>query len=164
MTVKLLGSGDETPDTYYALNAFFCFKWTAEESGNVTEFKVKAFDTGNVKVAIYEDNAGEPGDLLNSVDTDQAMAVGWNTITFPSTAVVKDTPYWLAIISDANCPGRRNLTGVVRYRTVAYAGFTFPDPAGIGFSSTTTSYGVMAGWGEAIAPPVVGRSFGFIIG
>jgi len=120
----------------------------------MTEFKVKAGASGYVKCALYEDDSGEPGDLITAMNTGQAVASGWNTLSFTSTPVTSGTYYWLAIIIDtAGAALYVNSSGTMRYKAFTYSGFTFPDPAGSGFSSLGF-YSVEAGWGdtESVTP------------
>lgn len=148
-TGKLVGANDWTIDAYHAANFFMLSKYQAVGTGKVTELRIKAGASGNVKVAIYADDAGAPGALLNAVDTSTAVSSGWNTITFPDTEVTKDTWYWVAFNTNtANCIGSSNSQGplILRYKSATYAGFTFPDPAGTSFSGGAYSI-VEAGWG-----------------
>jgi len=149
MTVKLLGADDATgsPNSvgYFTLN-----KYPAVATGNMVEFRVKSSAAGNIKVALYADSGGEPGALITAMNTGQAVVVGWNTLTFTSTAITNGTAYWLAYMIDTvgaidfNHPGGSEQR---RYKAATYAGWTFPDPAGSGFSSTTGYIDLEAGWG-----------------
>ena len=146
--VKLIGvdAGNPTTGTYPA-NYFFLYRFQATTAGNVTTFKFKASASGHVKVAIYSDSAGEPGTLLNAVNTSTAVVAGWNDITIPSTAVVSGTYYWLSYSSDAAIGYYQSATGTMRYKTYTYSSFTFPASAGTGFTSRTDRVGLLAGWG-----------------
>ncbi|MGB8707167.1 MAG: hypothetical protein WCD72_04355, partial [Dehalococcoidia bacterium] len=95
---KLIGSGSVSADTTEAPDYFCLSKFTAEATGAVTEIKIYCGGASNVKIGMYENNGGEPGALLNAVNTSQACVAGWNTIAFPSTAVTSGTDYWLAFI------------------------------------------------------------------
>ena len=127
--LKLLGSDDQTADGHLAANRFFCCQFTAEASGTMARFKLKCDGAGNVKVAIYANNNGEPGALLNAVNTAQAVSAGWNTITFPDTAITQGTVYWLAIISDVAIVGYYTADRETRNKAATFSTFTFPDPA-----------------------------------
>lgn len=161
MTVRLIGTDTEgavaTGENYFRLTRF-----QALQTGNITEFKTYGIANGNVKCAIYEDSAGEPGDLITAMNTGQAVTADrWNTLSFTSTPVVKDTYYWLAECFDVRSAITCQIaSGTFRYKAVTYATFTFPDPAGTGFSTSVQEDNV-AGWGTILA---VGRSYGLIIG
>jgi len=98
-TERIIGSANVSVEDVADIDYFYLSKFTAEKSGDVTRIKVYCQGTLNVKVAMYEDNAGEPGDLMNAVDTAQAIVDGWNEIVFPATAIVQGTDYWLAFNS-----------------------------------------------------------------
>ena len=80
------------------------------------------------------------------------IVAGWNDITIPSTAVTSGTYYWLAYDSDAAIGYYQTATGTLRYKSKTYSTFTFPSPAGTGFSSATNKVGLLAGWGFASSP------------
>jgi hypothetical protein len=160
---KLIGADDSTPSTgAYPGNYFFLYRFQAVDTGNVVIFKLKASGSGNVKTAIYADNAGEPGVLLSAVNTSTPVVAGWNSITIGSTPVVTGTYYWLAYSSDSAIGYYYSAAGTFRYKTTTYSTFSFPNPAGTGFSSNiTTSVGLLAGWGYAVTlPPTVTNSTG----
>jgi len=148
MTEKLVGFDDigvgGNVQDYFVLN-----KYTAVASGNMTEFKVYSLANGNAKVALYADNSGEPGTLITAMNTGQAVTADqWNALTFTSTAITDETDYWLAFnIDTTGAVSYSGDTGSVRrYKSVAYSGFSFPNPAGTGFSGDTYDTCV-AGWG-----------------
>jgi len=151
-TSKLVGHDDATG----ASSASGYFRWgkfTAIATGSMTEFRLKAGVNANVRVALYSDNAGQPGTLLNSVAS-TGVVIGWNTITFPSTDIVSGTTYWLAHITET--------TGGVQYVTEtgtgnsAYKVGTFYDawPTSGWIVADNFSH-LVAGWGtpyEVILP------------
>ena len=163
MSVKLVGQDDATALAGESASIFILEKYTAVASGNMTEYRVKSSASGHVKCAIYADSAGEPGALITAMNTGQAVAAGqWNTLTFTSTPITKGTVYWLAFNMDTLGAIGNLLTGadIGRFKSATYSTFTFPNPAGSGF--TNYAYGeLIAGWGT---PTAVGRSFGFLIG
>lgn len=162
MTVKLVGADDIVPDMGMSKNYLQGTKFIADASGNMTEFKVRSNFSCNMKVALYEDNAGEPGALITAMNTGQAVTDGLNTLTFTSTPITVGVTYWLMVNIDANIGAVKTSTGQQRrYKAAAYSGFSFPNPAGSGFSSQTTYYDIVAGWGTVIA---AGFSKGCIIG
>ena len=152
---KLIGADDSYDSSNvspYGADHVVLGKFTASPTGYITEIKLMCFDSGNVKVAIYSDCNGEPGTLLNKVDTSTAVVSGWNTITFPATSVTADTAYWLAFNSDATIVGYSGLTGTCRYKAASYSTFTFPSSAGIGLTSFQFLL-LQAGYGTASLPP-----------
>lgn len=162
MTTKLVGADDTTGTDGTAANYFLLAKFTAEASGDMTEFRIKSGASGNVKCALYADSGGEPAALITAMNTGQAVTGGqWNTLTFTSTPITNGTTYWLALnMATASCvqyvvsggSGRR-------VRAETYSGFSFPDPAGVGFSSYAGYY-LVAGWGTLAVVSLAGLSAG----
>jgi len=145
---KLIGVDDSNPSSgTYPGNDFFLYRFLAVDSGNITSFKIKTSGSGNVKVAVYADNAGAPGTLLNAVNTSTPVVAGWNDIIIPPTGVVSGTSYWLAYASDAAIGYYQSAAGTLKYKSVTYSSFTFPGNAGTDFTTLTTSVGLLAGWG-----------------
>jgi hypothetical protein len=162
---KLIGANESTtPDTPNGGNHFILSRFTATASGDMTELKVRCSAPGNVKVAVYDDNSGEPGALLKSVDTSTPVSSGWNTIPFssPYPSITSGNNYWLAFCSDGNIVGAKASTGYRRFKPAAFSSFTFPSNAGTGFITDTTYYDVTAGWGTIIppTPPTITNSTG----
>lgn len=143
---KIIGVDDLPVDLAAAHNTFVLSKFTAEVTGIVNDFEVKCFGAGNIKAAIYADNGGEPGALMNAVDDPQPVSDGWNDITFPATDLVAGTDYWLAANSDADIICINTQTSVNRYKTADYSTFTFPLDAGTGFTNQTTDQYLFAGY------------------
>jgi hypothetical protein len=98
-TERIIGSANVSVEDVADIDYFYLSKFTAEKSGDITRIKVYCQGSLNIKVAMYEDNAGEPGDLMTAVDTSIAISDGWNEIVFPATAIVQGTAYWLAFNS-----------------------------------------------------------------
>jgi len=121
-------------------------------TGLMTEFRLKAGGSANMKVAIYADSGGEPGTLINQAQS--AVSAGWNTIAFPNTLLTAGASYWLAMMTDADGGGQQvSSSGKVRrYKSWAY-GDGFPDPAGSGYSSSAVGYYLVAGWGVLLLSP-----------
>jgi len=150
---KLIGA-DDAPGGNQGSNNFILRRYQAVATGNMAEFRVKCGVNGNVKVAIYADNSGEPGALITAMNTGQAVTAGaWRTLTFTSTNIVSGTYYWLAFNMDT--------TGAIQYisgtsgtalcKAATYSTFTFPDPAGSGFVYGASSNEI-AGWGVIVVP------------
>jgi len=148
---KIIGQDDHPIDASLAANYHWTDKFTADATGVIDLFRIKCSGSGNVKVAVYADNAGSPGALLNAVNSGQAVAAGWNDIPFPATPITQGTAYWLSFISDAAIAGYWEDSGNTRkYKSVSYAGFTFPDPAG-SFDGTQYDLPTLtAGWQLAL--------------
>ena len=59
--------------------------------------------TGNFKLAIYSDNAGNPGTLLGQTNEIANPTAGWFTFTLASAvAITSGTSYWLAVWTNAD--------------------------------------------------------------
>ena len=145
---KLIGADDATGSNGGA-GYFKLTKFIAQASGYVTHFKIKSGASGNVKVAIYEDNGGSPGDLKTAMNTGQPVTAGqWNTLSFTSTDLTEGTSYWLAYIADTTGAGQFHTGGgSMKYKGgMTYGTFSFPNPAGTGFGAYT-GYELVAGWG-----------------
>ena len=80
-------------------------QFTAAYSGTVTSVGVVVNVTpgGNMKCAIYADNAGSPGVVLASATTSVTTVSGTNVFTFsPGATIVKGVVYWIAACCDTN--------------------------------------------------------------
>ena len=152
-TTKLIGADDATgtPD---GADYILLTKFQAVATGQVTEFREKAGVAGQAKVAIYADNAGEPGARLSYNNTAQNVGAGWNTLSIPALDVISGTYYWLGInVSVYNAI--RFISGAsanFRYKAGTFAGFTWPDPAGTGYASAA-EIELVAGWGVQVVAP-----------
>ena len=147
MAVKLIGADvGISDDGNWSINFIVMDKWTAGETGNVTEIRIKAGGNNNVKFGIYANVAGEPGALLNSNQTGTAIVSGWNTVSIASTPVTQGVDYWLALNSNV-ANARRDTTGSnnVRFKSWAY-GAAWPSPAGSGWTTSNDDTAI-AGWG-----------------
>jgi hypothetical protein len=146
-TEKLIGADDATAGARASSELVWYSKSTAVATGTMTEFKIKvpAGYSGHVKVAIYADSGGEPAGRISYDNTSYAVVAGWNTISFPSTNILNGTVYWLAVAAEAYVVGYSG-SGVERFKTITYSTYTFPDPAGTGYTSDTLG-DLFAGWG-----------------
>ena len=147
-TVKFIGADDAT-GTNDAANYFNLTRFQASATGRVTEFRAKTGVAGYLKVAIYADSGGEPGARLSYNDTGQAVAVGWNTLTIPALDITSGTYYWLAVNASILGAAQYIASGTMRYKVATYSTFTFPDPAGTGFTSGAYT-DLIAGWGVLV--------------
>jgi hypothetical protein len=96
---RLVGSADVSVDSSVLTNTFHLSKFTAQATGIARQVPIKSGSAIDVKLAIYADNAGEPGALLNALNAPQSLVAGWNTVLFPATSIVKDVDYWFAFNS-----------------------------------------------------------------
>ncbi|MCJ7664203.1 MAG: hypothetical protein MUO24_08155 [Desulfobacterales bacterium] len=155
MTVKLIGADDATGQNT-AGSILRLSRWQAVASGNITEFKVKSDVSGNIKIAIYADNAGQPGALITAMNTGQAVSAGWNTLTFASTPVTSGTFYWMATNYDTTgaCQYMDSAGWPFRHKAETYATFTFPDPP-TGLSTANAYSELTAGWGAVVSAQTI---------
>ena len=137
---KLIGVDDLAIDASAPGNTFVLSQFTAESDGTVTTFNVECSGSGNIKVAMYTADGAEgaPNTLLNAINDSQPAVTGWNSINFPATDITAGTDYWLAANSDANIIGMYEQASVNNYKSTTYSTFTFPNPAGTGFTPQTT--------------------------
>jgi hypothetical protein len=150
---KLIGADDGTIVGTESANYMWGCKFTASATGTCNEVRIKVDGNCNVKVAVYANNAGEPGARLAKQDTSTACVTGWNIIPFETSfEIVNGTDYWLFENHDVKHFGYYSETRQSRYKAATYSTFTFPDPAGTGFSSYTAEGGYLAGWGTTVAP------------
>jgi len=155
-TGRLIGPADSANDIGGAGADYFQGnRFQALATGQVTEFKVKVKVAGNIKIAIYADSSSEPGSRLWYNNTGQYCTTGWNTFTVtPALNITKDTYYWLMFNCDTSdfVANQSASSGTLKYKSAAYSGFTFPDPAGSGFSSAAATR-FLAGWGILVLIP-----------
>jgi len=156
-TGKLLGhSGDQDTFDGYTASYFCLFKYTAEATGTLSEIRIKCSSAANIKVGFYDDSSGEPGSRLGKKDASTTVIAGWNTIALESSvSVTKDTVYWLAFNVDTDSSIRTDYyyTNPRRFKTATYSTFTFPDPAGAGFSGDNTAGALIQGYGVLVISP-----------
>lgn len=141
---NVIGVGEKTW-TQQNGNTLHIQKFTAV-AGTLTGIRLKSNGAANVKVAVYADDAGEPGALLG-YSASTAIASGWNAVPLTASVVLSAGSYWLASICDASGKTLRNATGgTERYASMTYAN-AFPDPP-VGTSSAAYDQAI-AGWGWA---------------
>jgi hypothetical protein len=153
-TGRLLGTETQGSVNLLANYLSVC-QFTAEATGIVSAVRVYSLAAGNVKVAIYaDDGADNAGALITANYNGQAVTANqWNTLSIGGTPVVQGTKYWLATIMDTNgAVARSNDSANRDYRAAAYSGFTFPDPAGGGWTAGDTLAST-AGWGILVVSP-----------
>ena len=102
------------------------------------------FTTGTQNVAIYDDNAGQPNNLLASSGYQAASGIGWNTVSITPT-VLAPGYYWLGV--------RINFDGVnyniSKDTTDALSGWiststAWPNPHDLSGSSYGTGFTIRA--------------------
>jgi hypothetical protein len=154
-TTKLLGT-DTICGTNLSAGYVRYLKFTALKSGQVTEIKAYAGANGNVKVAIYDDDAGAPGDRITANNTPQAVTAGqWNTLSIAATDVLAGIDYQLGLANDVAGAGKYDASGGpgMHYKAITFSTFTFPDPAE--WTNSGSGYLVsIAGWGIFIIAPL----------
>lgn len=140
----------ETIDATYQHNAnrIFIRRFYSSNDSLVSNVSVYSLLSGNVKVMVYSDNSGTPGNLLSSNDTGVACTGGqWNLISVPEFNVLSDTYYWIGAITDTNQAIGRHSTsgGVTEYLDAVYSNWSAPDiwPGGTSnaYQSCYSAYG-----------------------
>jgi len=93
------------------------------EDGVLTRLKVDlpVGTSGFLKLAVYADNAGAPGDLIVATE-EQAAVSGWNVLEVPDQPLTAGT-YWLAIQSPPLNTPLSATGGNARYRLLSYGAF-----------------------------------------
>jgi len=145
----IIGANDDIEeDAFSEPNYFVLSKYAAQKSGKIRIICIKCIAPGNVKLAVYTDSNGEPGTLLNAINSDIPVTQGWNRVPFPETAVKNNISYWLAFCSDRKIAGTRSKAGSNRrFKMMDYSLSQFPGEAGSGFAVDTHNYDIVAGWG-----------------
>ena len=107
-------------------------QFTAAYSGTVTGVgvAVSTGNSGNMKCAIYADNAGAPGTVLASATAPVTPVVGGtNAFTFsPGVSIVKGTAYWMTCMCDTTVGSyTQNNTSAATSATASASYATFPQ-------------------------------------
>jgi lipopolysaccharide transport system ATP-binding protein len=147
---KIIGAGEgDSIDAICSANYFHLMSFTANETKNLHELLIRCVSPGYVKLAIYANDGGEPGLLINAVDIRIPVLSGWNAIPFPATAIVAGEQYWLAYCSNDNVVGAQKAASESnrRFKPVDFKAFSFPSPAGSDFIRDTTYCDLIAGRG-----------------
>lgn len=146
----ILMGNDNTNTTADGANFFVICKFTASYTGYVTSLRSRGTANGNIKIALYADNAGSPGAWKVSGNATAVTANVTISVPITPTYIVAGTDYWIGFNTDVNavnCRNNTSSTGTLLYKASTYSTFTFPDPAGTGFTSETylanlAAYGV----------------------
>jgi hypothetical protein len=145
---RLVGT-DSTSTTAVSSNYIQLSKFTAAATGTVNRIKVYGAASGHVKVAIYQDNGGQPGSLMNANNNDNDLLPNqWNDITIADTSVTLGTDYWLGAITNVASISKVSATNPRRYLSQTYSGFNWPTTL-TGLSTSDNMYLCIGGWGVA---------------
>lgn len=147
------GSEAASTGNYYT-DTHYTTWFQSSYSGVITDFRVLANASGNIKVSVYEGTNWDTATLLSSEDTGTAVTSGTNDIAITNFNVVASNYYWLAGNSDTNnvITFSAAAGGVFRQKAATYSTFTAPDPPGSGYSSAGVVLRFAAlGW----EPPVI---------
>jgi hypothetical protein len=145
-TQKLVGT-DTSSTTVVATNYIQLSKFTASATGTINQIRIYSAGSGNVKVAIYADNGGQPGSLIKANSNDNAVLPNqWNNIPIADTSITTGTPYWLGAIMSNGSVTRVTASNPRRYKIQTYTGFAWPASI-TGLSTKDDMYLCIAGWG-----------------
>jgi len=152
-TGKLIGT-DTDPTTAYANVYIRTNKFTAEATGSCSEIRIYVMGNGNVRVAIYQDNSGQPSNLLAESASTAVTANQWNTVALTSAlSLVSGTAYWLAQQEQtSSMAAGRVQAGAFQMRYRAYSYAAFPNPIGTVLTANQYEFGLQ-GYGILIVTP-----------
>ena len=155
---KLIGVADDVAGTASQNGSkFILARFQANKTGKLEIFRMYCWGSdGYVKVALYADSGGEtptPTTRMSAANQSQQQVVTknqWNNISFwrnEAQEVSAGTDYWLAANASSN--------SIITYkaepsksvmRAEAFDFFSFPDPAGTGFTGATDKQYLFAGY------------------
>lgn len=146
---KIIGAEEgDSIDAICAANYFHLIGFIANETKFLGELLIRCISPGYVKLAIYANDGGEPGMLLNGIDIRIPVLSGWNAIPIPATSIIAGNLYWLAYCSNDDVVGAKSTSkSNRRFKPVDFDKFSFPKYAGIDFIPDTTYYDLVAGRG-----------------
>lgn len=129
-------------------------RYQAEATGLLTQFRMYTDGAVNVKLAIYTDDAGSPGTLIESKTvnlpgTAYQLSTGWNV------PIVSGVWYWIATNADNNNTGMLFTLGTRKYKNATYATWTWPSPWTNGSYSANNYRTCIDGWGTLVSAPTV---------
>lgn len=121
--------------------------FTAELTGLLKEFRIKAANSNSVRFALYSDVASAPDALIGYTLSTPVSAGQWNKlIPVAQIPVTSGTTYWIAVQMSVNSTlYRQDSGGTTKYKAYVYAD-PFPDPAPA-LSLTSAASWAIAGWG-----------------
>jgi hypothetical protein len=151
---KLIGVADIAGTASQDGSKFILARFQANKTGKLEIFRMDCSGSGNVKVALYEDSGGEtptPTTLISAANYNKSQVVtkDWNNLSFwrnEAKDVTENTYYWLAANASANIIKYKSGTSKSVMRAETFADFSFPDPAGTGFTSATDKEYRFAGY------------------
>lgn len=124
-------------------NYLLAFKYPLAEEGQITHISCYlSAAAGNIRHAIYSDNAGAPDAL--QCETDSAVAaIGWNTLPTLTNPILQPGDYWIVTLVSSNTSEFRYQAGDPNqeaYRAYAFA--AFPDPFGVPTGYTNHDFSI----------------------
>ena len=144
--IQLIGSSPATKNYAQSANYIELERVQAIASGTLKYLKVYSGLSAKIKTAIYADSSGSPAALL-AASTEHTLSAGSNTVTMPDLAIVLGTYYWIGhIVDTANSTYGYYTGGTSKYKGATYSGFSFPNPAGTGYSNEDATWDLV-GWG-----------------
>jgi len=127
-------------------------KYQAVKSATLSELQFYSTLATNFGVAIYADNAGNPGTLLASGFGSHPTGGSWTSVAV-TCDIVKDSYYWLAFIFETGSNGYSVISATwktLKYKNVSYSGFSFPNPP-TGLNDYANWDVMVGGWGTEAA-------------
>lgn len=146
---KLIGvDADLRADAWSAGNYFHLLQFKTEQPGTIDEIRINCIAPGLIKLGIYADQNGEPGNLIRALNSSLTVSAGCNALVFPPTQVAAGENYWLAYCADGNIVGTNATTlSRRRFKPADFQTFDFPGFAGDYFTQDNTYYDLISGWG-----------------
>lgn len=142
---QVAGVGEKTWNLDVCVSdVIFLQKFTAV-AGSVEDLRIKCALSANIRMAIYNDNAGAPDALVEHTGT-KACVSGWNTIPLEAPATLTATDYWIALKTNIGS----SVWGIASTNAARYIpdeNSAFPESLG-----AVTNYSIdlaVAGWGIA---------------
>jgi hypothetical protein len=129
-------------------------KFLAIESGDCTSLSVYCLASGNVRAAIYSNNAtaNNPDQLLSQSASTYVIGGGWRDISIASTPLISGNAYWLGVQSEEVNVATTRVSGSSIFAAQAQSYGEFPQS---GLSALVGSGYEIAikGLGTASNPP-----------
>jgi len=121
------------------------------------EINIQAQAGQKIRLALYDDNAGAPDNLLAETEEYTLTGTGWVSLPIPDTVVV-NAQHWIAVNSDGGPTSFAD--GVGNHKFVAHAFGAFPDPFGAANNNANMGFNVRAGSGVITEVTATGISSG----
>jgi len=130
-------------------------KYALSEEGQISSISLYLYAAaGNIRFAIYTDDAGAP-DALQCETGIESAGVGWNTIDTTTNPTLPAGNYWLAWQVDSDTSNLSVLNGDAnQHAYLSHAWGAFPDPFGTPDAYQAYAYSIYATYGAP--PPTVG--------